>query len=89
LAYLRKAPEGSIVRTETALDLLERVKLVTEKWVNPGHRDGANSHNVSATISLRDNEWEEVGNWMWKNREFLQWLISIAFRWWKLYPSTF
>jgi ribonucleoside-triphosphate reductase (thioredoxin) len=75
----QKAPEGSIVRTETALDLLERVKLVTEKWVNPGHRDGANSHNVSATISLRDNEWEEVGNWMWKNREFYNGLSVLPF----------
>ena len=26
-------------------------------------------HNVSATISLKENEWEAAGEWMWKNRE--------------------
>jgi len=47
-----KAPSGSILRTETALDTLERVKKFATEWVKPGHLDGANSHNVSATISI-------------------------------------
>jgi ribonucleoside-diphosphate reductase alpha chain len=64
----QKAPEGAIYRTETALDLLKRVELVSGKWVRPGHRKGQNTHNVSATISVRENEWDEVGEWMWENR---------------------
>ena len=40
-----------------------------EKWIKYGHIDGQNTHNVSATISLRDNDWEKVGNWMWENRD--------------------
>jgi ribonucleoside-diphosphate reductase alpha chain len=63
------APKGSIVRTESAFDLLERVKQVSQEWVNPGHRKGSNTHNVSATISLKQNEWDKAGEWMWKNRE--------------------
>jgi len=63
------APKGSIVRTESAFDLLERVKQVSQEWVNPGHRKGSNTHNVSATISLKENEWDKAGEWMWKNRE--------------------
>ena len=65
----QKAPAGSILRTESAFELLERVKKVAMEWVAPGHRKGSNTHNVSATISLKDNEWEDAGEWMWNNRE--------------------
>jgi len=47
-----KAPEGSIFRTETAIDTLERVKKFATEWVLPGHVNGDNTHNVSATISI-------------------------------------
>ena len=47
-----KAPEGSIFRTETAIDTLERVKKFSQEWIKPGHVTGDNSHNVSATISI-------------------------------------
>jgi Ribonucleotide reductase, alpha subunit len=64
-----KAPEGSILRTETPIDTLERVKLFSTDWIRTGHVNGDNTHNVSATISIRDDEWESVGEWMWENRE--------------------
>ena len=47
-----KAPEGSIFRTETAIDTLERVKKFSNEWIKPGHINGDNTHNVSATISI-------------------------------------
>jgi len=65
----QKAPKGSIVRTEKFMDLLERIKKVATEWVKPGHKTGSNSHNVSATVSLKENEWEDAGEWMWKNRD--------------------
>lgn len=64
----QKAPEGAILRTENVLDTLERVKRFNLNWCRVGHREGANSHNVSTTISVKDDEWEKVGNWMWENR---------------------
>tara|TARA_R110000824_G_scaffold72494_3_gene184928 strand:- start:314 stop:2176 length:1863 start_codon:yes stop_codon:yes gene_type:complete len=64
----QKAPDGSILRTESPFDLLERVKKISTEWVAPGHRKGSNTHNVSATISLKDNEWDDAGEWMWENR---------------------
>ena len=64
----QKAPEGAIMRNESALQLLKRVSKVSKEWVKPGHRKGQNSHNVSATISLKDAEWNDVGEWMWENR---------------------
>jgi ribonucleoside-diphosphate reductase alpha chain len=65
----QKAPAGSIMRTESALELLERVKRVHLDWVKPGHRTGNNTHNVSATVSIKENEWGIVGEWMWNNKE--------------------
>mgnify|MGYP003150169710 CR=1 FL=1 len=66
----QKAPEGAITRTESALDLLRRVKKVHQEWVRRGHRKGQNSNNVSATVTIKPDEWEDVGQWMWKNRKF-------------------
>jgi len=65
----QKAPEGSILRNESPIQLLERVKKVHLEWVKGGHRTGSNTHNVSATISIREHEWPAVGEWMWENRE--------------------
>ena len=64
----QKAPAGAILRTESPFQLLERVKKVANEWVKPGHRKGSNSHNVSATISLKDADWDLAGEWMWENR---------------------
>ena len=65
----QKAPSGSILRTESPFDLLNRVKKISTEWVKPGHRKGSNTHNVSATISLKKDEWSKAGEWMWKNRD--------------------
>ena len=65
----QRAPEGAITRKESALDLLARVGKVWREWVRSGHRKGENMNNVSATITIKPTEWEEVGEWMWDNRE--------------------
>lgn len=65
----QKAPESAILRSESALDLLERVKKFNLEWVKTGHRKGENTNNVSATISVDVNEWESVGQWMWNNKK--------------------
>jgi ribonucleoside-diphosphate reductase alpha chain len=75
----QKAPEGSILRNESPIQLLERVKRVHMEWIKPGHRSGSNSHNVSATISVREHEWPAVGEWMWENREHYNGLSVLPF----------
>ena len=75
----QKAPKGSITRKESVFQLLDRVKYVTEDWVKPGHRTGNNSHNVSATISIKENEWDLVAEWMWNNREHYNGLSVLPF----------
>jgi ribonucleoside-diphosphate reductase alpha chain len=75
----QKAPEGSILRTESAIDLLERVKLFYKGWIKPGHRTGQNTHNISATVSIKDDEWEAVGQWMWENKAYYNGLSVLPF----------
>jgi ribonucleoside-diphosphate reductase alpha chain len=80
----QKAPENAIYRYEKPLKLLERVKKFNLDWVRGGHRNGQNTNNVSVTISIKKefskrddsgvktvikNEWPEVGEWMWLNRD--------------------
>lgn len=65
----QKAPDRSIYRTEAPLDLLERVKYFHKHWVTPGHISGENPHNVSCTVSIKKDEWDIVGEWMYANRD--------------------
>ena len=64
-----RAPEEAIVRSEDVIAFLERVKYFTEVWVKPGHKGGMNTHNVSATVSIKPNEWDKVSDWLWANHD--------------------
>lgn len=64
-----KAPDNCITRKETALQSLDRFRKVYRNWIIPGHRDGLNRHNISCTITIKPNEWDKVGKWMWENKE--------------------
>ena len=75
----QRAPEGSIVRHESVFQMLERVKKVSQEWIKPGHRNGQNTHNVSATVSIKEDEWELVGEWMWNNRDFYNGLSVLPY----------
>jgi ribonucleoside-diphosphate reductase alpha chain len=75
----QKSPDGAILRTESPFQLLERVKRVAQEWIKPGHRSGNNTHNVSATVSLREHEWEAAGNWMWDNRDYYNGLSVLPY----------
>tara|TARA_R110000868_G_scaffold132009_2_gene342417 strand:- start:25 stop:1881 length:1857 start_codon:yes stop_codon:yes gene_type:complete len=67
----QQAPEGAITRkNESAVDLLERIKLINQKWIKPGYRKGANQHNVSATVTIKNDEWDTIGEWVYNNREY-------------------
>jgi ribonucleoside-diphosphate reductase alpha chain len=75
----QKAPDGAIMRTESPLQLLERVKWFNQNWIKPGHRTGMNTHNISATVSIREHEWDAVGNWMWENKEHFNGLSVLPY----------
>jgi len=74
-----EAPKDAIFRSEHPIELLTRVKEFSQEWIQPGHVKGDNTHNVSATISIKDDEWDEVGQWMWENREFYNGLAVLPY----------
>jgi ribonucleoside-triphosphate reductase len=38
-----------------------------------------NTHNISATVSIREHEWDAVGNWMWENKEHFNGLSVLPY----------
>ena len=75
----QKAPEGAITRHESTIDALERVKLISKDWVKTGHIKGQNTHNVSCTVSVRNDEWKIVGEWMWVNKDYYNGLSVLPY----------
>lgn len=75
----QKAPSGSTLRTESVMDLLERIKAFNLEWVRSGYRLGYNANNVSATVSIKNHEWELVGEWMWENKASYNGLSVLPF----------
>ena len=48
----------------------ELIKTINKNWIKPGHRKGANMHNVSATVTIKQDEWGTVGEWLYENKEY-------------------
>jgi len=58
-----KSPEKSTIRNEmTAIDQLEHYRKIQTKWCE---------HNASCTVYVKDEEWIEVGNWVYKNWDII------------------
>lgn len=57
--FPQKAPEGALTRKSlTAIQQLELWKVYQEEWCE---------HKPSITVSVSPDEWDEVGEWVWKN----------------------
>lgn len=72
-------PKTIKFRDEPTLDILERIKKFSNEWILPGHRDGHNRHNVSSTVTVKDNEWQDVINWMWDNRDIYSGITTLPY----------
>lgn len=78
LSFPIHLPEEAMVRTDqSTLDFLRRIYSTQLNWIMEGtNRKHPSSiekphlhHNVSCTVSVKDNEWNEIANWIWENRE--------------------
>jgi ribonucleoside-diphosphate reductase alpha chain len=84
--FLCEVPDGAITKNNIgAMDLLKNVLLTQKNWIEFGTRherlvDPSLRHSVSNTISVNPNEWEEVENFIYENR---QWLAGVS-----LLPSS-
>ena len=63
LEFPVKSPEGCITRKDvSALDQLKHYKNLQHNWCE---------HNASMTVYVRDDEWFEVGNWVYQNWDII------------------
>jgi ribonucleoside-diphosphate reductase alpha chain len=70
-----EAPPNAILKEDVrAIPFLEMVKSTQQNWVIPGTaRDDGNpglTNNVSNTVVVREEEWEDVAEYLWNNRAF-------------------
>ena len=74
IAFPLIAKEGSIYKKDTtAIDFLEKVKLVQQSWVEFGTRvdkcvDPTLRHNVSNTVTVGNKDWDNVTDYLFDNR---------------------
>lgn len=76
-----KSKEGSIFKKNiTALEHLDTIKMIQENWVIPSQKNNKKDCNnsVSCTVIVKDNEWEEVIEYLYKNREHFSAVSFIA-----------
>lgn len=74
LTFCVEAPDGAITQDQVdAIQFLKYVELIVNHWIRPGKRD-ANctqpwlTHNVSNTVVVKPEEWDEVGNYIYDHR---------------------
>jgi len=76
LTFCIEAGREAVTKREvSAADLLEFVKLTKMNWIDAGKRPERCcqpwlSHNVSNTITVADDEWQEVTDFIYANREY-------------------
>lgn len=69
------APTDAILRKDVgAVQFLEYVRLVQQHWVVAGRRHESYNpglhHNVSNTVTVRDDEWDAVQQFIFENRGY-------------------
>lgn len=74
ISFAIEAGDETILKKDLfGIKQLEAVKLLQENWVMPGCTPELGilptlQHNVSNTIGMRDEDWTEVQEYIWENR---------------------
>jgi len=70
-SFPHKVDQGAVFRTDlTAIDQLELWLTYQKYWCE---------HKPSVTISVKDDEWFEVGAWVWKNFDYMSGVSFLPF----------
>ena len=76
ICFCIEVPAGSKLKNQIgAIGLLEYVKSTQQNWVMTGRNDSLCvkpflQHNVSNTINVKPEEWEDVEKFIYKNRKY-------------------
>ena len=85
-----KSPDSAILREDmSALDMLDVAETLQKNWVLEGDR-GLDKvhHNVSCTITVRDNEWSKVQDRVWHNRSKYTGIAMLPYKGDHIYPQA-
>jgi ribonucleoside-triphosphate reductase (thioredoxin) len=67
-SFPQRAPDGAVTRNDvSAIAHLEKWLHYQKHWCD---------HKPSVTITVREDEWPEVGAWVWKN---FDWMSGVSF----------
>jgi hypothetical protein len=76
VSFLCEVPQGAITKNQIgAVELLEKVKIAQSNWVHYGINEDKNypkdlTHNISNTITVKDDEWEDVCDFIFENKGY-------------------
>lgn len=75
ITFCVEAPKTAITSDDvSAIDFLKVVKATQMNWVIPGTALPESTeglyHNVSNTVTVKPDEWDDVANYVYDNREF-------------------
>ena len=94
LSFLCEVPATARIKNEVnGVELLSHVKETQKNWVAFGKRPNASvkqwlTHNVSNTITVADNEWDDVFSFIFQNREYFSGVSLLAESGDKDYPQA-
>lgn len=81
ISFLCEVPPGAVVKNQiSAIELLEKVKLTQQNWVEYGTNisrcvNKKVRHNVSNTITVKPDEWDDVEKFIFDNQK---WFAGIS-----------
>jgi ribonucleoside-triphosphate reductase len=83
IAFPVEAPEGAICRDDVdALTFLDHVLVVQKNWVEAGTGDDQFNpglyHNVSNTVTVKEDEWGAVADLIWQQRKHFTGVALLA-----------
>lgn len=76
VTFLCKSKKGALTKNDvSAVGLLEKVKLVQRYWVTEGRNtelcvEPWLNHNVSNTITIKSDEWDDAAKFIYSNRQY-------------------
>ena len=84
ISFLCEVPKGAITKNQIgAVELLEKVKLTQQNWVEAGTRQErcflpCLRHNVSNTVTIKDAEWGAVEDFIFDNQQYFAGISLLA-----------